>query len=107
MRMPFSIDECAWVDVYARRSPIAAGVRSRAARMAHRLESDPLCWITPPPGPVVLNPCGQAEQVHQPVDHVALELGARGAVAHNIPCTPRPAATRSPRIDGPDELPGK
>ena len=110
MRTAFSIDECVSardVDggplgldaVRARCAPPLArcSAASRATRLAPELES----WMTPPPVPVERNDAGRPEQVGQPVHDVLLELGAAGLVAQSMPCTPRPAETRSPSTDGP------
>ena len=82
----FSIDECAWVEAYAVRRPSAPFsfawnpvARSRAARSAHSDALDAVSWMTPPPAPSERNFDGQSEHSDEPVEHVGLELRARGA----------------------------
>ena len=109
IRIALVTDEWAWVDVYATRrlrSP-AAPTRARAASRAHSVASDALCWMTPPPGPSDLNRSGRPNNsTSQSSTWVSSSVQA-GLVAHSMPCTPRPAESSSPRIDGPEALAGK
>lgn len=63
--------------------------------------------MTPPPGPEERNfPGKPMRSTSQSSTWVSSSVQA-GLVAHNIPWTPRPADTNSPRIDGPETLAGK
>jgi hypothetical protein len=110
-RIPFSIDECPCVDVYARmrrKSPPAESrARSRAATIAHSVALDALSWITPPPAPVERKRSGNpSKSTIQSRTWVSSSVQA-GLVAHNMPWTPSAAETRSPRTAGSDALAGK
>ena len=49
--------------------------RSRAARMAHRVASDAVPWMTPPPGTGRAEAVREVEQLQHPVAHERLQLG--------------------------------
>lgn len=117
IRAAFSIELCAWEEVYAvslapvalmPRSFVAPAVaRSRAASSATSEELDALSWMTPPPSPVERNlPGNPSSSTSQSITCVSSSVAA-GLVAQSIPWTPRPADSSSPSTAGPEELAGK
>ena len=81
--------------------------RSRAASNAQSAALEAVSWITPPPVPPDLNRDGSPSMsTSQSSTWVSSSVQA-GLVAHNMPCTPRPAESSSPRMEGPLALAGK
>ena len=81
--------------------------RSRAASSAQSAALDAVSWITPPPAELEWNCAGRPSiPTSQSSTWVSSSVQA-GLVAQSIPCTPRPAESSSPRIDGPELLDGK
>ena len=71
------------------------------------MADDALSWITPPPVDVDLNDGGRpSRSTSQSRTWVSNSVQA-GLVAQSIPCTPKPAESNSPRIDGPELFEGK
>ena len=63
--------------------------------------------MTPPPAPSDRNRSGRpSSSTIQSRTWVSSSVHA-GLVAQSIPCTPSPAESSSPRIDGPELLAGK
>src|SRR5688500_7514496 len=81
--------------------------RSRAASSAQSDALDAVSWMTPPPEEVDLNLDGRASMSASQSSRCVSSSVHAGLVAHNMPCTPRPADSSSPRIEGPELLAGK
>jgi hypothetical protein len=115
MRTAFSIEEWVSAETYtvARSGstpwrtvppPLErCSAASRATRLAPELES----WITPPPVPVERNEAGSPRSSANQSRTCCSSSVAAGLVTQDIPWTPRPAETRSPRTEGPEVLAGK
>src|SRR4029078_6934651 len=82
--------------------------RHRAARIDASVASLAEPWMTPAPVSLVERNCSgsASNSCIQSTINVSTSVHA-GLVTQLMPCTPRPAVTRSPRIAGYDELAGK
>src|SRR5437763_15747804 len=75
--------------------------------MAQSAALEAVSWITPPPVLDDRNFSGNPSIVtNQSMTCVSNSVHA-GLVDHNMPCTPSPEDSRSPRIPGPEALQGK
>ena len=83
-------------------------IRHRAARIEASVASLADPWITPPPLALVerKHSGSPSSSCIQSTIKVSISVHA-GLVTQLMPCTPRPAVRRSPRIAGYDELAGK
>src|SRR5439155_1579741 len=63
--------------------------------------------MTPPPRPVDRNAAGRSSSSTSQSSISVSTSVQPGLLAHNMPCTPSPAERSSPRMAGPDALPGK
>ena len=90
--------------------PIALNLYHAPLEHAANAQSTPLeavSWITPQPALLDLSFSGRPSiPAIQSSTCVSSSVQA-GLVAHNMPCTPRPAESNSPRMDGPELLAGK
>ena len=115
IRSPFSMLEWACEVAYATSLVVSpswltapAVARHRAERIATSVASLAVPWITPPPVSLVdRNASGRSSSsCIQSSISVSTSVHA-GEVTQLIPCTPSPADSSSPRIDGNDVLDGK
>jgi hypothetical protein len=80
---------------------------SRAAIIAVNTAVLAVSWMTPPPGPVERNCSGRLSIPTSQSRTCVSNSVAAGLVCHNMPCTPNPADSSSPRMDGKEALAGK
>ena len=106
MRSPFSRLECDCAVTYPTSRDVSPSwftwppvACQRADRMATSAASLAVPWITPPPSSERKRAGRPSSSCIQSSTSVSSSVHA-GDVTQLIPCTPRPADSSSPRIDG-------
>jgi hypothetical protein len=64
-------------------------------------------WSTPPPADPDRNRSGRSSSSTSQSSMSVSSSVQAGLVDHSIPCTPSPADSSSPRMEGPERLAGK